>query len=135
MLVGAHSTAPATPAVSKASAGALEGWLASGRLLASGSLSDTLHHAAGNGWQIVGAAVGAGAVDVADAGAHLHPAPTVLVLGSEGSGLSESALAACCCLVQVTPRCQPGDALYALDSLNVSAAGAVLMSGVSNAVR
>lgn len=135
-MASAHSTAPSSPAVSKASAGALEGWLASQRFLAAGDFAGLLQGARERGWQVVGAAVHPAAVDVSALGSTLTGGqPTILVLGSEGEGLGQDTLEACDHLVQVSPRCPPGDALFSLDSLNVSAAGAVLMQGAATAVR
>lgn len=121
--------------MSQASAGALEGWLASGRLLATGNMPAFLSASQARGWAVRGAAVSPTSIDVR----HAQPAssPSLLVLGNEGAGLSSDTLALCDELVQISPgqrsegsTVAPGNAAFTLDSLNVSAAGAVLMAAL-----
>ena len=82
---------------------------------------------------VAGAALGEGAVDL-HAG-HDASAPTVLVLGSEGAGMRTTVQRECSMLVCV-PRAGAGGALHAglppgsaeaVDSLNVSVAGGLLL--------
>jgi tRNA G18 (ribose-2'-O)-methylase SpoU len=69
------------------------------------------------GSEVVGAALAAGAVDARD----WRPAPrTALVLGEEGPGLDAAWLARCDRLVRIPMHA-------GVDSLNVAAAGAILM--------
>ena len=101
-----------TPAVAKASAGAVE-HLAVARVR---NLADYLAHAKRAGWWCYGADADAKvAYDDVEYGAR-----TVLALGSEGRGLRPRVAAACDLLVAIPVRGQVG-------SLNVGAAAAVLI--------
>lgn len=151
VLLSAHNTAPVSPACAKASAGASEAWLASGRLLSAGRFADTLAETAQAGWSVLGAASagpakqGAGMTNNAvndGQGRALDSSelavPTILVLGNEGSGLSDETRRACTGFVGVADRqsewawgaCEAHGAFgeFYVDSLNVSAAGAVLLN-------
>jgi 23S rRNA (guanosine2251-2'-O)-methyltransferase len=105
-------SAEVTPAVCKASAGAVE-HLAVARVR---NLADFLGQAKQANWWCYGAAVEAKSsyrgVDYADA--------AVLVLGAEGRGLRPRVAAACDALIRVPLRGQ-------IESLNVAAAAAVLI--------
>lgn len=120
VVVCARNSAPLSPAASKASAGALEGY----PVHSVASLPAFLKACADDGWAVLGAEAasagrpGAGAgplgpVDVADAPVDR---PTFLVLGSEGAGLRTNVRSACTGLVAVPG----GDSLT--DSLNVCVA-------------
>jgi 21S rRNA (GM2251-2'-O)-methyltransferase len=123
--------APPSPAVCKASAGALE-WVAVAA--AARPLPALLKAAGEDGWDVVGAAAvgerGRAAAGVREAPPG-PPRPTVLVLGSEGGGLRPAVAAACARFVAVErggDPDRPGVAgPGAVDSLNVSAATAVLL--------
>jgi 21S rRNA (GM2251-2'-O)-methyltransferase len=138
VLLSPTNCAPPSPAVSKASAGALE-WVAVHA--ASRPLPAVLRAAAEAGWDVVGAAsssgrrgADAGVGGAASPGPGGRPAttrpPTVLVLGSEGGGLRPAVAAACGRFISVE-RGGDGPGLGsgpgAVDSLNVSAAAAVLL--------
>ena len=131
VLLSPTNCAPPSPAVSKASAGALE-WVAVHA--ASRPLPAVLRAAAEAGWDVVGAASSAGkgraaAVDGAASPAALPTRPAILVLGSEGGGLRPAVAAACGRFICVERGgAGPGSAgPGAVDSLNVSAAAAVLL--------
>jgi 21S rRNA (GM2251-2'-O)-methyltransferase len=159
VLLSAHSTAPVSPACIKASAGAAETWLASGRLLSAGRFVDTLQASRDAGWDVIGAAApvvqeGLSNSSVAERGAAqketsefeskqtmpTEARATVLVLGNEGRGLSAEVCDVCSGFVgvgsrqakwaalQVPGHGRDGEFAPLLDSLNVSAAGAVLMN-------
>ncbi len=112
VIIPERRSAEVTPAVAKASAGAVE-HLPVARVR---NLADFLADAKGAGCWTYGAAAGARtpyrAPDYSEG--------VVLVLGAEGKGLRPRVAAACDDLVSVP-------VLGRIDSLNVSAAGAVLM--------
>ena len=130
VLVCAKNSAPPTPVVSAASAGALE-------LLAVRSTSNlprTLNAAKDDGFRIIGAS--SSPVPGAEASVHSladlpeDDRPTLLVLGSEGHGLRNLVAKACTDLVRI-----PGvdgadpedDGAVGVDSLNVSVTGGILL--------
>jgi len=127
VVVSEKNSAPLSPVVSKASAGAMELM----KVHSTRNLVSFLEEARAGGWTVVGASV-----DKSVLPSELDAArPTVLVLGSEGRGLRTNVLRACGQLVRV-PRAQSGAASLAaggtdhsslVDSLNVSVAGAVLL--------
>ena len=138
-----RNSAPLTPAVSKASAGAMELM----QVHATRSMVRLLGSARDQGWRVLGAALdvtdtsysswaraAAAVPDEEDAAAR----PTLLVLGSEGRGLRASVRRACEAAVHV-PRGVCGAAAAGaggdvhsslVDSLNVSVAGALLLSAL-----
>ncbi len=174
VLLSAHNTAPVSAACAKASAGASELWLASGRLLSAGRFADTLDESAAAGWQVLGAAAAVpsppaaatpsvreqntteamcGTGNSSSCSSHTddtaqdaqrdsllsNAPPTILVLGNEGGGLTDDTRRACTGLVGIADRQQEwaldtaqggvaGIEGFFLDSLNVSAAGAVLLN-------
>jgi 21S rRNA (GM2251-2'-O)-methyltransferase len=113
-----RNSAALTPAVSKASAGAVEGMAVRGVA----SMPRFLRRARELGWRVVGAALADDAVALGT----LQPgAPTLVVLGSEGRGLRPMVREACDVLVQIGGRAvEPGSGV---DSLNVSVAGAIVL--------
>jgi 23S rRNA (guanosine2251-2'-O)-methyltransferase len=112
LVVPERRSAEVTPAVCKASAGAVE-HLPVGRVR---NLADFLGEAKAAGAWCYGAAVGAStAYDAPD-----WRGPVVLVLGSEGRGLRPRVASACDDLVALPVRGR-------IESLNVSAAAAVLL--------
>ncbi|KAL1498678.1 hypothetical protein AB1Y20_013990 [Prymnesium parvum] len=120
VLVSAKNSAPLSPAVSKASAGAVELM----EVFAARNLPKLLEEARHKGWQVVGAAM-ENSVEPHEVD---RARPTILVLGSEGRGLRTNVLRACDSLV-----CVPGglaedsDEAELVDSLNVSVAGGILL--------
>lgn len=109
-----------TPAVSKASAGAVESMAIRGVA----SMPRFLRRAKEQGWRVVGAAVSDDAVTT---GGLEVGVPTLLVLGSEGRGLRPMVRAECDVLARIGGR--SGDVVEeaGVDSLNVSVAGAILL--------
>lgn len=130
VLVSEKNSAPLSPAVSRASAGAMELMT----VHSTRNLVRTLAGAAESGWVVAGAALD-DSVTVAEMD---HAAPTILVLGSEGKGLRTSVLRECGLLVRV-PRADSGACTVApeharlVDSLNVGVAGGVLLSAIIQA--
>lgn len=137
VLVSAKNSCPLTPAVSKASAGAMEAM----KVHAARNLPRTLEGAKESGWAVVGAAlersVEPSALDATQ--------PTVLVLGSEGHGLRTMVQRACTELVRIPAglsgelsagaSAMDGDKTDTVDSLNVSVAGGILLYAMLNARR
>ena len=116
VVIPERRAAEVTPAVCKASAGAVE-WLPIARVR---NLADFLGEAKGAGCWCYGAAAGPDSIP------YLEPDWTggvVLVLGAEGKGLRPRVAGACDGLVALPLRGK-------LDSLNVSAAAAALLYGI-----
>lgn len=112
VLWGEHSAAPLSPATFRASAGAIE----HATLCRVASLKDALHAARDAGAQVIALSAGA---DELLCQADLT-GPTVIVLGSEGTGLQPAVRRACTrSLALVRPRI--------LDSLNASVAAAIAL--------
>ncbi|XP_058854181.1 rRNA methyltransferase 1, mitochondrial-like isoform X2 [Acipenser ruthenus] len=113
-----HNSCPLSPVVSKASAGAMEALPVYG----SDDLPDLLKTQIAGGWQVigtVGTATKAVHVPVLPCSEFHWSQPTILALGSEGSGLSAEVLALCGCLLTIPPG---GEPTLGMDSLNVSVA-------------
>lgn len=150
LVVSSRNCAPLSPAASKASAGALEVLGASGRLLTAERTHRLLAAAREGGWRVLGAdaagddepetgyvadvsangqmpAPEANCRPVMDVSSAADPlVPTLLVLGSEGGGLRFVVREQCDAFVAVTPA-SGGWPAGPVDSLNVSAAAAVLL--------
>lgn len=118
VLTCSRNSAPLSPVVSKASAGAMEVMT----VHSAQNLPRTLAAAAASGWQVIGAASEATAVNCRDISL---TKPTLLVLGNEGVGLRTNVRNACHSLVKVDTGCTPSDS--GVDSLNVSVACGVLL--------
>jgi 23S rRNA (guanosine2251-2'-O)-methyltransferase len=115
LVIPQRRSAEVTPAVCKASAGAVE-HLAIARVR---NLADFLGEAKAAGCWCYGADAGAGvAYDAPD-----YSGGVVVVLGAEGRGLRPRVASACDELVAIPQRGR-------IDSLNVSAAAAVLLYGI-----
>jgi 21S rRNA (GM2251-2'-O)-methyltransferase len=133
VVVAQRNSAPLSPVVSKASAGAMEVLPVH---VVSGNMPQFLAASSANGWTVLGADMGdaPGDARVVPCSDVVVEGPTILVLGSEGEGLRTNVLRVCDRLVCV-PR-GAGDvddtaveARAFVDSLNVSvAAGVVLHS-------
>lgn len=111
LVIGRHRSAEVTPAVAKASAGAVE-HLAIARVR---NIADFLADAKQAGHWIYGAAGDGEPYDSVD-----YSGGRVLVMGTEGTGLRKRVRESCDVLVALPQRGK-------LDSLNVSAAAAVLI--------
>jgi len=143
VLVCAKNSAPLSPAVSAASAGAVELMT----VYSTNNLPKSLAKAKQNGWRILGAAATAGTVqndneqdeivecrDLMD----INPSsqPTILVLGNEGSGLRTLVSKCCTGFVRIpggnnqfySANDEAGnDSSIGVDSLNVSVTGGILL--------
>ena len=116
VVVCAKNSAPLSPAVSKASSGALETVdVKSARVM-----HRFLARCAEDGWDVLGAAGEARARDVDDIST---VRPTILVMGNEGAGLRTNVRRACTDFVRVPG----GVAESTVDSLNVSVATGILL--------
>ncbi|KDD74725.1 hypothetical protein H632_c1110p0 [Helicosporidium sp. ATCC 50920] len=132
VLTCSRNSSPLSAAVSKASAGVLE----RASVHSCSSLPSFLRGAGEDGWLVLGAAQGGGAVGVdglaarwrGEAGEKAPAArpPIVLVMGNEGAGLRTLVKQACSHLVEV-PLAGPAEAFAQSPSLNVSATLAVLL--------
>lgn len=150
-----HGGAPVNATLSKTSAGALEVLAAAARISVTRSLPTFLGAAAASGWRVLAAGGAPAAGSRASSSTVVEfawetlsrDAPTILVLGSEGVGLSAAARTACNAFVNVPmsldvvlSTCQPEgeDAattlppLPLLDSFNVSVAAALLLSKLTS---
>ena len=113
-----RNSAPLSPVVSKASAGAMEAM----PVHSAQNLPRTLAAATESGWQVLGAASEASSVNCLDV--HLTR-PTLLVMGNEGVGLRTTVRNVCHKLVKVdTGHTTEFDSV---DSLNVSVATGILL--------
>ncbi|CAL9085970.1 unnamed protein product [Musa acuminata var. zebrina] len=142
VILCAKNSAPLSGVVSKASAGSLELI----ELLSCKNMMQFLSSSAENGWRVLGGSVSSRAVPLGDVEAGV---PTILVLGSEGSGLRPLVERSCTQLIRI-PGSYPLDvyggttevdieekdqarsgkdlkSFLAVESLNVSVAAGVLL--------
>lgn len=118
VLTCSRNSAPLSPVVSKASAGAMEAM----PVHSAQNLPRTLSAAAASGWQIVGATSDPTSLNCLDVNVRQ---PTLLVLGNEGVGLRTTVRNVCQTLVKVdTGHITDSDSV---DSLNVSVATGILL--------
>jgi len=125
LLVCAKNSAPPSPAVSAASAGALE----VADIYSTSNLPRTLTQAVEDGFRVIGAS---SSLPEGDDEMKLYDlndlpctdGPTILVLGSEGHGLRNLVEKSCTELVRI-PGSDDDDC--GVDSLNVSVSGGILM--------
>jgi len=130
VLVCAKNSAPPTPTVSAASAGALE----LSNVYSTSNLPRTLAAAEQDGFRIIGASTTAPR-DSADIPVYdlqdlpKSSEPTLLVLGSEGQGLRNLVARSCTSFVRIpSGDVRDGDAEDSgVDSLNVSVTGGILL--------
>ncbi|KAK9804188.1 hypothetical protein WJX73_010517 [Symbiochloris irregularis] len=122
VLCCAKNSAPLSPVVAKASAGALDAMT----LYSCGSMPRFLTSAAEAGWTVVGADVHEGSTDLAT---FTLSSPTLLVLGSEGRGLRPLVRQACQQALRIGPPPPPqgSPGMSGVDSLNVSVAAGVML--------
>lgn len=130
VITSRRNSCPLTPVVSKASAGAMEVM----DVFSTDDVGDFLQAKARQGWLVAGT-VGSLAPEIAQSSRipvtscseFLWDRPTLLVLGSEGSGLSPEVQASCQLLLTVLPGRQLPPRL---DSLNVSVATGILLHSI-----
>lgn len=130
VIISRRNSCPLTPVVSKASAGAVEVM----DVFSSDNLAGFLQAKAQQGWLVAGT-VGYQGSEISQASKtpitscleFLWDQPTLLVLGNEGSGLSQEVQASCQLLLTILPGRQlpPG-----LESLNVSVAAGILLHSI-----
>lgn len=130
VITSRRNSCPLTPVVSKASAGAMEVM----DVFATPDLAGFLKAKAQQGWLVVGT-VGCPGPEISQSSKvpvtscleFLWDRPTLLVLGNEGSGLSQEVLACCQMLLTILPgrHLPPG-----LESLNVSVATGILLHSI-----
>lgn len=137
IMVCSKNSAPPTPVVSAASAGALEVC----QVHSTTNLPKTLNAAKAKGWSILGAAASApyGMIDEATGEAVVcqdlnevevsESKPTILVLGSEGHGLRRLVAQGCSGFVRIPGNvASSGDGTQSgVDSLNVSVTGGIML--------
>ncbi|XP_003500773.3 rRNA methyltransferase 1, mitochondrial [Cricetulus griseus] len=130
VITSRRNSCPLTPVVSKASAGAVEVM----DVFATSDLAGFLKAKAQQGWLVVGTVGCPGPeishstkVPITSCLEFIWDRPTLLVLGNEGSGLSQEVLASCQLLLTILPRrhLPPG-----LESLNVSVATGILLHSI-----
>ena len=123
-----RNSAPLSPAVSRASAGALEFM----EIFSSKVLMTTLEDSRASGWQTLGATLGASAKELsATTASEIATKPTILVLGSEGTGLRPAVRRLCDMQVKISGAKVDGP--EAVDSLNVSVAAGILINALISA--
>ena len=125
VVVCAKNSAPLSPAVSKASAGAMEVM----EVASTDNMMRFLDRSAENGWNVVGTALSSDAIALSQAPLDK---PTIVVLGNEGHGVRTNVLRRCTHLVKIAPGYASSgadaDSNYgAVDSLNVSVTGGILL--------
>lgn len=114
---------PLSPVVSKASSGVMEVMGVYGHE----NLEDLLKLRAARGWQVVGtmgAETQESHIPVVSCSEFCLSGPTVLLMGSEGDGLSQRLLSLCQTLLTVSPG---RDLFPGIESLNVSVAAGILL--------
>lgn len=129
ILICSKNSAPPSPVVSAASAGALE-LMAASTIFSTSNLPRTMAAAEQDGFRIVGASssVPKDLQDVPMYNLQDLPVddgrPTVLILGSEGHGLRPLVAKACTEFVRIPPGVEE---VSSVDSLNVSVTGGILL--------
>ncbi|KAK1942013.1 rRNA methyltransferase 1 [Phytophthora citrophthora] len=122
VVVSDRNTAPLSPAVSRASVGALEVMVANNKLMKARNLHETLAISGDLGWRVVGASSGPNSITSTELSSDQ---PTILVMGNEHRGLRKN-IRQCCHDVVIIPG-QATDEDTRVDSLNVSVASAILL--------
>ncbi|XP_012382023.2 rRNA methyltransferase 1, mitochondrial isoform X2 [Dasypus novemcinctus] len=127
VITSRRNSCPLTPVVSKASAGSMEVM----DVFSTGDLASFLQTKAQQGWLVAGT-VGCpepkvppcSQIPITSCLEFLWDRPTLLVLGNEGSGLSQEVQASCQLLLTILParHLPPG-----LESLNVSVAAGIIL--------
>ncbi|XP_048222348.1 rRNA methyltransferase 1, mitochondrial [Perognathus longimembris pacificus] len=130
VITSRRNSCPLTPVVSKASAGAMEVM----DVFATDDLPSVLQTKAQQGWLVAGTVGSMGPeiphssqIPITNCLEFVWDRPTLLVLGNEGSGLSQEVLASCQLLLTILPgRPLP----LGLESLNVSVAAGILLHSI-----
>ena len=135
VVVCTKNSAPLSPTVCKASAGALEFV----DISATKNMMKFLDKSKVNGWQVVGTALTDNSINIKDLKVEK---PTILVLGNEGSGIRTNILVRCDTLVKISgtnSQANEGNSNgngngngNPVDSLNVSVSGAILLHHILN---
>ncbi|KAG2931592.1 hypothetical protein PC110_g13834 [Phytophthora cactorum] len=123
VVVSDRNTAPLSPAVSRASVGALEVMVANDKLMKARNLHEMLAISGDLGWRVVGASSGPNSITSTKLSADGQP--TILVMGNEHRGLRKG-IRQCCQDIVIIPG-QATDEDTRVDSLNVSVASAILL--------
>jgi len=118
VVVCQKNSAPLSPIVSKASAGAME----LVKLEATNNMMRFLDASKENGWHVVGTSLGEGTIPLEVAQFHQ---PTILVLGNEGHGIRTNVLRRCDTLVKLKGKQDQSN--MDVDSLNVSVTGGIVL--------
>ncbi|KAG1687410.1 hypothetical protein DVH05_000205 [Phytophthora capsici] len=122
VVVSDRNTAPLSPAVSRASVGALEVMVANNKLMKARNLHEMLAISGDLGWRVIGASSGPNSITSTELSSD---EPTILVMGNEHRGLRKN-IRQCCHDVVIIPG-QATDEDTRVDSLNVSVASAILL--------
>ncbi|KAM4843222.1 rRNA methyltransferase 1, mitochondrial [Thomomys bottae] len=130
VITSRRNSCPLTPVVSKASAGAVEVM----DVFSTDDLPGVLQAKAQQGWLVAGTAgclgpeiLHSSQIPIMNCLEFVWDQPTLLVLGNEGSGLSQEVLASCQLLLTILPgRPLP----LGLESLNVSVAAGILLHSI-----
>lgn len=130
VILCAKNSAPLSGVVSKASAGSLELM----EIRSCKNMMQFLSNSIENGWRVLGGSVSSRAVPLNEV---LPGEPTLLVLGSEGTGLRPLVERSCTQLIRIDGNLQEGESegkeredfrsYLAVESLNVSVAAGVLL--------
>jgi 21S rRNA (GM2251-2'-O)-methyltransferase len=124
VILCAKNSAPLSPVVSKASAGAME----VAHIASTTNMMRFLDASKENGWQIVGTALEGSTLPLGSSAVEFNK-PTVLVLGNEGHGLRTNVMRRCDVLIKLSSGGANGDGGSGsdVDSLNVSVTGGILL--------
>lgn len=140
VVLSKHGSAPLGATASKASSGAMEAWLASGRLFHTRNTTTLVQSLGDAGWRTIGAVAappmslcvskGEGSrVKPVPASSLRRDMPTLLVLGNEGEGMRPVIRKSCqtLCYIEQEPSAALNKWPNIVDSLNVSTAAALLL--------
>lgn len=131
IVICAKNSAPLSPTVSKASAGAVEVMT----IYSTNNLMNFLDKSVSNGWQVVGTALTLEATPLKEFS--VNNKPTILVLGNEGHGMRTNIVRRCTSLVRISKpiatESDDGDETgegggVEVDSLNVSVTGGIILN-------
>lgn len=123
VLVCSKNSAPLSPVVSKASAGAMEMM----QIYSTDNLMRCLDKSKEQGWQVIGTEISSSAVDFRQVPLNK---PTIVVLGNEGHGMRTNIVRRCDHLVKIESNADSeleGGGGDEVDSLNVSVTGGILL--------